>query len=165
MESRGTVLVFDWESKAGSFLKWAEETTGNSSSIGGKAAEETKASPLPDPEEMLASGLILGGLGKLLQSVASLYLLCDPRDLGRDPRVRDTHFAVPALYIYDRCPGGNGLTESLPEKLPSILEACRELVCKCPCENGCPSCIGVDSAATGIKELTMEFLSIIIGNM
>jgi DEAD/DEAH box helicase domain-containing protein len=157
MESRGTVLVFDWISAGGRFLKWAEETgiakTGNGD----------RASPVP--EEMLASGLILGGLGKLLQSVASLYLLCDPRDLGRDPRVRDTHFAVPALYIYDRCPGGNGLTETLPEKLPAILKACRELVSRCPCEKGCPSCIGVDSAAAGIKELTVEFLTIISGSV
>ncbi|MDR2898581.1 MAG: DEAD/DEAH box helicase [Spirochaetaceae bacterium] len=163
MESRGTVLVFDWESKAGSFLKWAEEHE-TDFRRDPESRSETAQTANAD-NEMIASGLIIGGLGKLLQSVASLYLLCDPRDLGRDPRVRDTHFAVPALYIYDRCPGGNGLTESLPEKLPAILTACRELVSTCPCENGCPSCIGVDAAATGIKELTVEFLSIISGNI
>jgi DEAD/DEAH box helicase domain-containing protein len=74
--------------------------------------------------------------------MAPVFLLCDPRDLGIACRVRDPHFGVPALYIYDKYPGGTGLAEALAGKAGAVFDAVYRRVAACPCEGGCPSCVG-----------------------
>jgi DEAD/DEAH box helicase domain-containing protein len=66
-------------------------------------------------------GEALYGAGTLIRNIAPVFLLCDPRDLGIAERVRDPHFAVPALYVYDKYPGGTGLTESLSRRIQPLL--------------------------------------------
>ena len=87
-------------------------------------------------------GIVIQRLGVLLRTVAPVFLLCDPRDLGVSERVRDPHFEAPCLYVYDQYPGGIGLSEGFLANLPQIARGAREVVQSCPCENGCPSCIG-----------------------
>jgi DEAD/DEAH box helicase domain-containing protein len=106
------------------------------------------------------AGSVLSAVGTLVKSIAPVYLLCDPRDLGMAERIRDPHFAEPSLYIYDKYPGGTGLAEALGWKLPAVLYAARQLVKTCPCASGCPSCVG----AGGNKEDAKHFLSVLCGN-
>ena len=101
-----------------------------------------------------AAGMVLGGAGSLIKHIAPVYLLCDPRDLGVAERVRDPHFGVSALYIYDKYPGGTGLAESLARKTHELFSHARNAVERCPCERGCPSCVGPE----GNKEGTLGFL-------
>jgi len=100
------------------------------------------------------TGEALCGAGNLIRNIAPVFLLCDPRDIGIAERVRDPHFGVPALYIYDKYPGGTGLTESLALRIEPLLAAIRDAVSRCPCANGCPSCVG----AGGNKKAVKEFL-------
>jgi len=99
-------------------------------------------------------GEALSGTGTLIRNIAPVFLLCDPRDLGIAERVKDPHFAVPALYIYDKYPGGTGLTESLSRNIKPLLRAVGEALARCSCKNGCPSCVG----PVGNKEACLEFL-------
>jgi DEAD/DEAH box helicase domain-containing protein len=101
------------------------------------------------------AALVLSGAGTLVRQIAPVFLLCDPRDLGVTARVRDPHFAVPALYIYDRYPGGTGLAEALAGKIRAVFAAARRAVAECPCASGCPSCVGPG----GGKEGTAAFLA------
>ena len=64
-------------------------------SAGGKILSEMD-------EQQIAQAL--SGAGTLIRNIAPVYLLCDPRDLGIAERVRDPHFGLPALYIYDKYP-------------------------------------------------------------
>ncbi|MDR1174830.1 MAG: DEAD/DEAH box helicase [Treponema sp.] len=89
-----------------------------------------------------AAGAALSGAGTLIKHIAPVYLLCDSRDLGLAERVRDPHFGVPALYIYDKYPGGTGLSEALSGKIESLFRSAREALFRCPCKTGCPSCVG-----------------------
>jgi DEAD/DEAH box helicase domain-containing protein len=98
-------------------------------------------------------GEALYGTGNLIRNIAPVFLLCDPRDLGIAERVRDTHFGVPALYIYDKYPGGTGLTESLAQRIEPLLDAIREALKNCPCKNGCPSCVGAGGNKAAVREL------------
>ncbi|MDR1840134.1 MAG: DEAD/DEAH box helicase [Treponema sp.] len=100
-------------------------------------------------------GEALSGAGTLIRNIAPVFLLCDPRDLGIAEMVRDPHFGAPALYIYDKYPGGTGLTESLSLRIEMLLRAIRETLDRCPCKNGCPSCVGPG----GSKAAAAEFLS------
>ncbi|MCL2382256.1 MAG: DEAD/DEAH box helicase [Treponema sp.] len=99
------------------------------------------------------AGLALGGVGSLVKLIAPVYLLCDPRDLGLAERVRDPHFGVSALYIYDKYPGGTGLAESLAKKAAELFKAALFAVQRCPCEKGCPSCVGPGGNKAGSVEL------------
>jgi DEAD/DEAH box helicase domain-containing protein len=89
-----------------------------------------------------ALGSILSGAGTLVKHIAPVFLLCDPRDLGVAERVRDPHFGVPALYIYDKYPGGTGLAEALARRTAELFSAIYRAVSECPCKEGCPSCVG-----------------------
>jgi DEAD/DEAH box helicase domain-containing protein len=102
------------------------------------------------------------GLLYALESMATLLLMCDRRDLGAAmgerppsaaseinwedfdaPRTSDVaEFFEPNLYLYDAYPGGIGFSEPLYRISNLLLERTRELVSACPCENGCPSCVG-----------------------
>jgi DEAD/DEAH box helicase domain-containing protein len=104
------------------------------------------------------------GLLYALESMATLLLMCDKRDLGTavgerppspgietewddytaasiDP-AKMKEFFEPNLYLYDAYPGGIGFSEPLYRVHDLLLRRTRELVAGCPCENGCPSCVG-----------------------
>lgn len=114
-----------------------------------------------------ARRLIISRIGSLFKNTAPVFVLCDPRDFGVAERLRDPHFGAPALYLYDSYPGGTGLTEGFHAAMERILRASLEVVDLCPCERGCPSCIGpeepkVDNSLHP-KEEVREFLSRWVG--
>jgi len=105
------------------------------------------------------------GLLYALASVATLLLMCDGRDLGtaigeRPPapgmesdeftpiRMEEAigaqakEFFEPNLYLFDAYPGGIGFSEPLFRAHELLVRKTRELIQACPCEAGCPSCVG-----------------------
>jgi len=126
MQTRALVLLFGEESSGGRALAGMDEAT---------------------------AGMVLGGAGQLIKLIAPVYLLCDPRDLGVAERVRDPHFGVSALYIYDKYPGGTGLAESLAKKAGELFKHAYRAVERCPCKEGCPSCVGPGGYKKGTAEL------------
>ena len=87
----------------------------------------------------------LSGLGHALRSVAALLLMCDPRDLGVSitEEIAGGLLAFePNLYLYDNYPGGIGQSAPLHKLARKALEHAAALLAQCPCESGCPSCVG-----------------------
>ena len=115
--------------------------------------DDTKGGKALAEMDEAAAGLVLGGIGSLFKLIAPVYLLCDPRDLGVAKRVRDPHFGVSALYIFDKYPGGTGLAESLAGKAEELFAHVLLAVERCPCKNGCPSCVGPMGNKVGTTEL------------
>jgi len=85
------------------------------------------------------NGLV--GLGNALRSIAALRLMCDPRDLGVALGTPPGTFE-PDLYLYDMYPGGVGQSAPLYEMTDALLRDTAELLARCPCGDGCPSCVG-----------------------
>jgi DEAD/DEAH box helicase domain-containing protein len=112
---------------------------------------------LPIPREEVQGVLV--GLSHALEHVASLFLMCDPRDLGRACEVHSPHTGRPTAYLYDAFPGGVGFAERLYRMHADVLAAARALIAACPCEAGCPSCVGpvLEVGATG-KARALEVL-------
>jgi DEAD/DEAH box helicase domain-containing protein len=115
MHTRSVALLFDSASPAGRLFE-----------------------ALPEVEK----GIVIRRLGNLVKTVAPVFLLCDPRDLGVSERVKDPHFDCPCLYVYDQYPGGIGLSEGFLRDIDAILRGAAEVVENCGCTAGCPSCIG-----------------------
>jgi DEAD/DEAH box helicase domain-containing protein len=101
---------------------------------------------------------VLSGLGTLIRLIAPVFLLCDPRDLGIAERVRDPHFGIPALYIYDKYPGGTGLSEALSRRAAELFGAVLRAVERCPCASGCPSCVGPGGNKAGVREFLQSLV-------
>jgi DEAD/DEAH box helicase domain-containing protein len=144
MQTRSLALLFGPESEGGKAL--AE-----------MAKPKPDMPPLDENEEKEAIQIIgaaLSGAGTLIRNIAPIFLLCDPRDLGIAERVRDPHFGVPVLYIYDKYPGGTGLAEGLAQRVDVLFSAIRDAIDRCPCKSGCPSCVGPD----GNKTATRNFI-------
>jgi DEAD/DEAH box helicase domain-containing protein len=103
---------------------------------------------------------VLGGAGRLLNLLAPAFVLCDSRDIGLSERVKDPHFSCPAIFLYDMYPGGTGLAEALEKYSSDVMEAARERVSLCACNEGCPACIGAEHAHAWNKQSTIEFLEL-----
>lgn len=91
-------------------------------------------------QDALQGGML--GIAAVLRQLTPLYLMCAPRDLAVLYRVRDPFTRKPTVYLYDNCPGGVGLSEKVYDMLPMLLEQAKEVIAACPCEGGCPSCVG-----------------------
>jgi DEAD/DEAH box helicase domain-containing protein len=114
----------------------------------------------PDlPQTERAAGL--AGLGNALRTVAALLLMCDVRDLGLafTEHLEQGTFE-PNVYLYDAYPGGIGLSSPMFRMSDSLLQRAAELIGECPCEAGCPSCVGpVGEIGERGKEASLRFLS------
>jgi len=135
----------------------------------------TESSPSGAAFQILSTQMqeeVIADIGTLIKNVAPIFLLCSPGDLGVAERLRDPHFGEPALFVYDRYPGGTGLAEGFLDGIEKILRAAADLVERCECESGCPSCIGAGppaekSTSNGVvgnrKEIVRGYLSSWIG--
>ncbi len=107
----------------------------------------------------------LAGLGFVLSQLAPLFLMCDPGDLGQhiEP-VASTVFAQPSVVLYDMVPAGIGFSERLFAIHADLMRRALELVSNCPCEDGCPSCVGPGGEnGMGGKLETLAILKELVG--
>ncbi len=82
----------------------------------------------------------LGGIANALLDVLKLYAMCEPSDIGATVDSRPG--GVTAVFLYDKYQGGLGFAQRAYKSMESLLEACCDLIGGCPCEEGCPSCVG-----------------------
>jgi DEAD/DEAH box helicase domain-containing protein len=105
------------------------------------------------------------GLGNALRTIAALLLMCDPRDLGVTVTedIQDTAKFEPNLYLYDAYPGGIGQSEPLFQGVRNLLNGASELIARCPCEAGCPSCVGpIGEVGERGKQVAARLLSALL---
>jgi DEAD/DEAH box helicase domain-containing protein len=120
------------------------------------------------------------GLAFAMRHVAQLLLMCDGHDIGvsfdgegpvthrtEPPRLPSAASPAearmreggPNVFIYDNYPGGIGFSRPLFEMHDLLLERTRELITTCPCESGCPSCVGPEgNTGPHAKQVASEIL-------
>jgi DEAD/DEAH box helicase domain-containing protein len=102
----------------------------------------------------------LSGLAYVLRNLAPLHLMCDPGDLGA---AVGSQSGLPSVTLYDRVPGGAGLSVRLYDLCDELLTAALDVVSNCPCGDGCPSCVGpAGDVGAGTKALTRQLLESIV---
>ena len=121
------------------------------------------------------------GLAFAMRHVAQLLLMCDRHDIGvsidggsleRSARtggmggVPEALAAEPNIFIYDNYPGGIGFSRPLFEMHGLLLERTRELITTCPCESGCPSCVGPEgNTGPHAKRVASDILDRLLSEM
>jgi DEAD/DEAH box helicase domain-containing protein len=114
------------------------------------------------------------GLAHALEAVASLALMCDPRDLGYTLGDKSDGSAPPSkdgapgfdptIFLYDNIAGGVGLAARAFERREELLSRARELVETCPCKDGCPACVSpgdVIGGRHGRKQMALDIFHVI----
>ncbi len=107
--------------------------------------------------ETLEAGL--QGMAHSVRHVASLRLMCDPRDLGSVAEVRSVTTQLPTVTVYEVYPGGVGFASRMFELHRALLDDAAALVRDCPCLAGCPSCVGPLHLVEGAKNACLRLLS------
>ncbi|KAA0550442.1 DEAD/DEAH box helicase [Bacillus sp. BGMRC 2118] len=104
----------------------------------------------------------LVGIAHAMKHIVPLLVMCDPADVHIVPQVKATHSGEPTVYMYDRYPGGIGLSEKLYEKMELILKEAESTITSCPCNSGCPSCVGLDLYESNTKKTALSLLKSLI---
>jgi DEAD/DEAH box helicase domain-containing protein len=102
------------------------------------------------------------GLSNIIVHVATVFLMCDIRDISVMPQIKGTFEGTPMLYICDNFPGGVGFSEKLFNTQDELLENALNLISSCQCKKGCPSCVGPLNLFTGSpnpKKITGSLIS------
>ncbi|HKY37510.1 MAG TPA: Zn-binding domain-containing protein [Polyangiaceae bacterium] len=138
---------------------------------------EAVLATLPHPRATLIDGL--RGLGSALETVSTLLLMCDPRDIGqtlgdggqegqagapaiapgRDPHAGRTGQFDPTVFLFDALPGGVGLAERIYERGRELCWAAGRLIRSCQCAAGCPACVGPSSDTSPRKAVALQLLA------
>ncbi|HXB54461.1 MAG TPA: DEAD/DEAH box helicase [Vicinamibacteria bacterium] len=122
-------------------------------------------------------------LSHTLGQMAALFLMCDRHDLGvalgdngqgeaqiqkgwrerlAAPPPPDDY--EPIVFLYDNYPGGIGLSEPLYRLHDRLLRESRSLIASCPCQDGCPSCVGPPGEVGNRgKEVALALLGAVLG--
>ena len=70
----------------------------------------------------------------------------------------------PTLFLYESFPGGVGFSAKLFERHEGLVAGARDLIGGCPCEAGCPSCVGpMPDADPRLKEASLALLTRLAG--
>jgi DEAD/DEAH box helicase domain-containing protein len=117
---------------------------------------------LPYTNEHKANAL--RGIAYALHAMATIMLMCDMKDIyvtvGDTSKEAKIEFFNPQIFIYERYPGGMGLSQPLYEKHDELIKRSLQLLRGCTCENGCPSCISpIPQEGNKVKELSIAILT------
>jgi DEAD/DEAH box helicase domain-containing protein len=96
----------------------------------------------------------LRGIGRALEMVSSLALMCEATDIGQTLGDKSGESDVPeressprpgfdpTIFLFDHVPGGVGIAERIYERIDELLARTATLIGNCDCEDGCPACVG-----------------------
>lgn len=101
------------------------------------------------------------GVAYALNAFIPLFIQCDSSDIAVVPQVKATHNELPTFFVYDKYPGGIGLSEKVYDLWEDLFAKTLEHIMSCPCESGCPSCIGAQDSLQQGKNKVIELLNIL----
>lgn len=107
-------------------------------------------------EEMMTDAL--NGVAYAMYSFIPLFIQCDRSDVSVVPQVKAVHNERPTLFIYDSYPGGIGLSERVYDLILPLLERTIQHMESCPCQKGCPSCIGAQDSLNDGKKRVVQMM-------
>lgn len=102
-------------------------------------------------------------------SLFPLFALCDRFDVAGISYTRHPQAGRAAVFFYDGHPGGVGIVPALFDRVEELLEATRELIRACDCEEGCPACIQSPKCGNGNRPLdkrgAVQVLELLLGRV
>lgn len=82
----------------------------------------------------------LRGIGYATRMLLPLFMTCDTLDFSHT--VGSANSPWHTTFVYERYPLGLGFTEKAYGRAHELFHAVRDSIRACPCEEGCPCCVG-----------------------
>lgn len=82
-----------------------------------------------------------------------LFTICDRWDVGGVSTALHADTGRPSIFIYDGYPGGTGIAELGYSVADRHMRATLDLLTRCSCESGCPSCVVSPKCGNGNEPL------------
>ncbi|MVP00408.1 DEAD/DEAH box helicase [Paenibacillus lutrae] len=101
---------------------------------------------------------LLLGIANVMRHIAPVLVMCDRNDLHVVSQIKAAHTGLPTIFLYDHYPGGIGLADEVFTRFAEVKRAAMNLIQKCPCKDGCPSCIGTEIEGINGKQKSMQVL-------
>ncbi|WP_090989427.1 DEAD/DEAH box helicase [Bacillus sp. OV322] len=101
---------------------------------------------------------LLLGISNVLRHVVPIHVMCDRNDIHVVSQIKASHSQLPTIFLYDHYPGGIGLAEDVYKRFDEIKAAAKNLIVNCPCNDGCPSCIGTEIEGIAAKKKSIQLL-------
>ena len=95
-------------------------------------------------------------------AMSPIFAMCDRWDIGGMSTPLHPDTGEPTIFIYDGFEGGIGISENLYQNIKPLFEKTLELIDKCECKDGCPSCIYSPKCGNENKPLDKKAASIIL---
>ncbi|MCL5996093.1 MAG: DEAD/DEAH box helicase [Chloroflexi bacterium] len=108
-----------------------------------------------------ATRTALEGLSYLIGNLAPLFVMCDPGDLATVSDIRSAHTRLPTITVYELTPGGTGLIDELYGRHTELLRMAAQRIAECPCDHGCPACVGPVDESVQTRDLKVDTLRLI----
>ena len=86
-------------------------------------------------------------------AILPLFAICDRWDVGGVSTAAAEQSGLPTVFIYDGYPGGAGIADLAFEAAERHLLATAEVLDRCECRAGCPSCVQSPKCGNGNEPL------------
>ncbi|MFX3635252.1 MAG: DEAD/DEAH box helicase [Candidatus Pristimantibacillus sp.] len=102
---------------------------------------------------------LLLGIANVMNHIVPIHVMCDRSDIHVASQIKAAHTGLPTIFIYDHYPGGIGLAEDVYKRFDEVKNSAKNLIQKCPCKDGCPSCIGSEIEGINGKQKSIQLLA------
>ncbi len=92
-----------------------------------------------------------------------LFAICDRWDVGGVSLAWHEATGGPTIFVYDGYPGGAGVAELAFADLDRHVAATLDLITRCPCRHGCPSCVQSPKCGNLNEHLDKEGAVLLLG--
>ena len=108
--------------------------------LAGPGAAPGPGDATPSGPDAVAPGALHAAEHALI-ALLPLYAMCDRWDIGGLSTPWHWQTDAATIFVYDGYPGGIGLSKRGYEAFEGLASDAATLVARCPCRNGCPSCV------------------------
>ena len=117
----------------------------------------------PDATELARLPGAVHAVEHALIALLPLRAMCDRWDIGGMSTAYHHQTEMPTIFVYDAHPGGVGIARKGFSQFAEWLEDARKLVDRCPCSEGCPSCIQSPKCGNWNEPLDKELALDLLG--
>src|SRR5660398_101764 len=117
----------------------------------------------PDATELARLPGAVHAVEHALIALLPLRAMCDRWDIGGMSTAYHHQTEMPTIFVYDAHPGGVGIARKGFSQFAEWLEDARKLVDRCPCSEGCPSCIQSPKCGNWYEPLDKELALDLLG--
>lgn len=110
----------------------------------------------------------MGGIHALEHAMIALLpllVLCDRNDIGGISHPWHQELGKTAVFIYDGCSGGVGLTRKGFDLIEELMTQTLTAVRQCPCDLGCPSCVHSPKCGSGNRPIDKKSCLAILASL